>query len=589
MSRLLAISLLSFLCNILPAQERDLVKEMTENYIQIRQKPNTEQLLREWLSDIALDEDTVYAVLYVPMECPRCESAIPNFRRILKSVDPGKRMLLITAYPDSILAKDYNKRNGYEADTYLYDTDKSHEKFFETNLEGRLTGLHILKIDRRRGNLLVGGEYTVLSSLFVRQLIDYRGMMEKSTFLHNAVTYDDSYTATPQDLPRLKEYHDYRIDPSALVSTIYDVPRFVGSRLFFTDLLNNGVMLFTQDADSMRYDGLLQVNGNEKNRFVNIPKEVYEHYVANGMLYYMALGTNLLDESHIGISYSIPRVVPDGAENAYGLYNAPVIISRDINTMEPDSIIALNFDLEHETMFFNQHFAFSKHQNKIIISCMKLTWPMEYDREDYEHTPRMNPFCDEFYKDDNPFIAAFNCTDGNLYRRLGQLDTPHALSYTGYYFTKPISASSGDELLYSDGLSGKVVIVPDDGGEEQCYQAFCVDTQAFPQPDTTLFYSYDHIKPYSRFFNRSISDVRFDKKEIHCIVKYAKPGTDDGAQYVYTVIDRKNGKARSSVIPRPSESVLGCGLRLAGRHISPFVVFKDGTGTSVRVYSASDY
>ncbi|MCH5309800.1 MAG: hypothetical protein J1E58_08040 [Prevotella sp.] len=585
MNKVLTTIFLSFLCQILSAQERNLVEEMTGNYIQIRQRAGTESLLSEWLKPISIEEDTVYAILYIPMECPRCEAAIPNFVEKLKDVDTRQKILLITANPDSLLAKDYNQRNEYAADGYLYDTAEHYRQIFDTNMEGDLMGVHILKIDRKNGNLLTGGQYTVLNNLFVQQLIAYQGILEKSSFATTANAGGSGGTAFPDGMRPLTIYQDYPIDPSVRISTIYDVPRFVGDKLFFTDLLQNGVMLFKQKESRMEYQGLLQVSDTEKNRFVNVPEDVYQHFVNHKMLFYIALGTNLLDDAHIGISYSIPRIVSDGGKDKYGFYNAPVILSREMETMLPDSMIALSMAFESDTTFFNTHFSFARHQGKIIIGCQKLTWPLEYEREEYEDIPELNPFGQGFYENSTPFVAAFSEKDGKLFKRYGQLDVSQALSRTGYYFFNPLAASSGPELLYTNGYTGKVSIVAEDGETEEDYQVFSIDTSSFPPLDSTLFYTYDHVKPYKRFFNRCITDVKFDKEYIYCIVKYAMSDDSKEARYAYMTVNRQSREVQEYAIPQTHEMILGAGLQGTKQKISPFIILKDFIKATVRVYS----
>ena len=583
MNRLITLFFLSFLCNLTFAQDRDLVEEMTGNYIQIRQKSGSETMLKEWLANLPLEEDTIYAILYVPMDCPRCEAAIPNFQELLKDVDEKQKFVLITAYRDSLLAKEYNQRNNYLADAYLYDTTEHYQQILNTNMSGGLMGAHILKIDRKNGNLLVGGQYTLLNTLFVKQLIGFQGMMMKESF--NSDYQDDAtdYTKVPKDIPLLREYDDYLIDSISKVSTLFDSPRFVGDKLFFTDVLNNGVMLYTQQENLMKYEGLLQIDSTEKKRFLHVSDEDYRHFVKHHLLYYIALGTNLLDDNHIGISYSIPKVIKNEQDNSYGMYNAPVIISRRIDSMRPDSMVTLNFDLENDTLFFNTHFSFCRHKDDILMGCKKLTWPMEYEKEEYAHIPSKNPFSKEFYRSSNPYISVFDYNTGTLRKRYGLLGSPQEKSLTGYYFTQPIASSYNNELIYTDGYSGEVVIV-DGENQESVYQVYPIDTTSFPSPDTTMFYTYEYVRPYTKFFNRRISDIRFDKKHIYCIIKYAQPDSDEGARYGYTIINRKSRKCKQHIIPQTTGQVLGCGLRLKKGKVAPFIISKEASGTHVIVF-----
>lgn len=92
------------------AQDIDYIKEMENNDLQIRQIPGTEKLLSEYLKSTKIQEDTIYAILYIPAECYRCEAAIPAFYEKLKSNSADNKMLLISAYEDSVAAVGYNKR-----------------------------------------------------------------------------------------------------------------------------------------------------------------------------------------------------------------------------------------------------------------------------------------------------------------------------------------------------------------------------------------------------------------------------------------------------------------------------------------------
>ena len=109
-------------CTTIFAQGRDYINEMEQNDLQIRQKPNTEGLLSDYLHSANIKEDTIFAILYSPAECFRCEAAIPAFYEKLKCNNPNNKLLLITVYEDSTTASWYNSKNNYKADYYLYDT-----------------------------------------------------------------------------------------------------------------------------------------------------------------------------------------------------------------------------------------------------------------------------------------------------------------------------------------------------------------------------------------------------------------------------------------------------------------------------------
>ena len=81
-------------------QTYDAQGEMEQNDLQIRQKPNTEGLLSDYLHSANIKEDTIFAVLYSLAECFRCEAAIPAFYAVLPSNIPEKPDFPSEATPD---------------------------------------------------------------------------------------------------------------------------------------------------------------------------------------------------------------------------------------------------------------------------------------------------------------------------------------------------------------------------------------------------------------------------------------------------------------------------------------------------------
>ena len=86
------------------AEDFPLVRETIAMELQIRQKPGTEPLLKDYLSSISAPNDTVYAILYEPTFCPRCEIDIKPYSKMLSELAPQSPFVLITAYPDSARA-----------------------------------------------------------------------------------------------------------------------------------------------------------------------------------------------------------------------------------------------------------------------------------------------------------------------------------------------------------------------------------------------------------------------------------------------------------------------------------------------------
>ncbi len=68
---------------------------------QIAQKEGSEAQLRGVLSALPNLSDTVYAVLYAPQMCPRCEVDINFLYDAIRERDPNASVVLWTVYPDA--------------------------------------------------------------------------------------------------------------------------------------------------------------------------------------------------------------------------------------------------------------------------------------------------------------------------------------------------------------------------------------------------------------------------------------------------------------------------------------------------------
>lgn len=220
---------------------RDYVEEMENNDLQIRQKPGTERLLSDYLGEVGMQEDTIYAVLYRPAQCIRCEVAVKAFYEFLKDNNPGHKMLLVTAYEDK--------------------------------------------------------KQRLAPHVFSNELAHMAGET-------------NSVAAEQRPLTNWK-YKDIRVElpDSESISSVYDVPKVENGHFFFSDMLNNGIMLFKKDGDAFKFRSLIQADESEKNRFVEVSDEDFSRLEKNGQVFYIALSANMIDNERLGISYSLPKIL----------------------------------------------------------------------------------------------------------------------------------------------------------------------------------------------------------------------------------------------------------------------------------------
>lgn len=577
------------------AQEVNYMEELENNNdFMIRQKPYTEGLLSNYLKSANIKEDTIYAILYAPADCFRCEAGIPAFYNLLKKNNRNNKMLLISAYADSIASSRYNEKNDFKADYFLYDTKSDYKNIFSFNTIV-MYGLQILKICPKSGVLITGGHYSVLNKDFVSQLVAHKERLAPHTYTADVEEYEETekYTAdkSAQKYSWKTEEIPLEMDSDMYISSVYDIPKLENGCFFFNDMLNNGIMFFRQDGKRYVCKALLQVNDDEKNRFIEVPEESLKHLQARGMVFYISLAANMIDDKHLAISYSLPKIMYDKNVNdkdAYALFNSPAILIRDIDSFQPGEMITPDFNLLGQSEYFYQHYNFDIFDNRLWLGCEKLTWPMDgFEKEDLVGNVEMDSFDDTFYDTFNPIIASFDMASGECNGHFGRLEESQRKSKTGYYFHNIIYTHDNDSFLYGNGYTGKLYVSKGSnvGNDDRCYDVFNFDESLFAKPDSTMFYKSEYGTMYNSDFNRCITEVKMNKKEICCLLKYGRPKTDEfqTARYSYVTINRKTGKMRERMLPDVDSSVkcMGYGIRNEHNKFNPFVFIKDKTGYKV--------
>lgn len=564
------------------AQKVDYIKEMENNDLQIRQKPSTEVLLSNFLRSTGIEEDTIYAILYTPAECYRCEAAIPAFYNKLKKNSLHNKMLLISAYTDSVAAAMYNKKNGYKSDYYLYDTKLEYKRIFSFNSVA-MYGLYIMKICPKTGILLTGGQYTLLGKEFINQLVAYKNRL--SPHLYPGDTEKEYQIKTIEDntkyYPWKTEEYIIETNKDFFISNIYDIPKIENGNLFFTDMLNNGVMLFKLKDNRYIYRTLFQVNDYEKKRFVSVSDQQYKNLVAAGQVFNIALSSNMIDDKHLAISYSLPKILEEKVDGIINLsfYNAPAILIRNIEDFQSEEMITPDFNLSNSDYFY-MHFSFDIFNNKLWVGCEKLTWPMDgFEKEDIEGNIEINPFDERFYDTFNPIIASFDINSGKCNGHYGDLDESQRKSRTGYYFLNNVFAHYKDNYLYGNGYTGKLYLNSNTDTTTTCYEVFDVNSSQFAVPDSSKFYKLEYGSLYDSNFSKCITAVKMNDKEICCLVKHGKPRSDNfnNDRYSFVIINRISGKIQERFLPVIDSRIksLGYGIMNEQNEFNPFIFIKE--------------
>lgn len=559
---------------------------MMNNELKIAQKENTDSLLKEYLSPISCESDTLYAILFSPMSCPRCEATIPFFTKTMKEIYPQSKTLLISDYEDPDAAKQYLVRNGYMnmPDYHLFDPDRTYAKIFSFNTDG-LYGIYILKIDKKHGRLILGGNPVEQNKRFVREVYE-----AQKPYPYHCFEIEESGTNMAANLPepvaKPLAYDTFSVTEDDLypVSGVFDYPVLKDGLFFYSDELGNAGYLFKTDKKRKSFDfkAVFVADSLEKDRYVNIPLEDYAIRKRNGIIHYIACGMNFTENNKIGLSYSLPKLFMETPTNmAY--YNQPAIIVKEAGTLKKEPMVELDFDLFNESFMYLHFNFFPMGDGKIILECKKNTWPIEFPVEDYKGNAERDPFMDAFYDTDCPYLAVFDIKTGKMQQRFGQLDIAQRLSRTGYYYDNAVVSCLGQSLVYGNGFTGKLHLAAKNNPSkiEKEFSAFEIDTEHFPPLDTLAFYKQEYGRIYDSFFSKCIVSTILTRDKIACLIREGMPhnrnNQTDG--YEFVSFDRKSGKEteRFRLVPETSDRngrILCFGLGQDGEHVTPYYFIK---------------
>lgn len=575
----------------------DQIERALNESLQVRQKPGTEMLLRDYLGQLGIKGDTIYAVLYTPGNCPRCETFFMKdfYEEMKKRTDVP--IILITACPYRDAAAYYNERNGFPADQYAYDTAYGYSKIFSFNI-GTLSVPYMMKIDVARGRMIMGYSTSLLGDKFINQLIAYSNPVEMHEFVPESAEEHDDITIAEIDAMPMELSAEYRLKmlPGYVSSMAHGLPKFHGNYFFYNDRFLNGIALFETDDGNelLRQTALIEADSTEMNRFIEVSPEVFK---SMGDVSYIPLEPDMISDSVICVSYSLPHIKYMGIElhgkdtvENIGYLNMPSMIFRNVKTLERLPMEWDKYD-PFTSEYMYGHYTTTVFGNYKIEQCFKFTWPMEYQREDYEHDVERNPFGEGFYDTPNPILVVFDRTTGMPVKHIGKLEDCQRLSRTGYYYSNATACVHGDEIAYTNGYTGAVYVCDTAQIDVPLrrYVAFEVDTASFPPIDTTAFYTYEYARRYDKFFTRCIMQLHLTDDTVYCLVKHGVPRTVEIPRDKYEVvaIDRHTGEAVHRKFPemQAGESLLGCGLReLPDGGIAPFMFMRKDDVPVVKVF-----
>lgn len=506
MIRFILFSLL-FLPSLVNAQGLESASALFEKLLNsehaIRQKEGTNQAMLEYFKDYAKENDYLYVIQFIPQYSPRLESDIQPFIDHIKSFDKEALIVIDAIYPDSVLALEYMNKHFKNA-SFMVDTDASYRKIF--NYRHHKIGVtHMMKIDLSKGMLMIGGPIEQMSKENVLQLYSTRSYFPLD---HLEQGFQET-ELTSYFKPGLN-YPSITLDDGQKISAIVQAPAWESGLFVCVDEMAEGAWVFHTDSpDSVH---LIKPTLSQERSFVEVDLPIYEHLKEQHMAHVIPCVCNARNGAAY-VSFSLPHLYMD--ENGIGYKNKSVAL---VQKEEADSAIMLVFDTSDPEYMYAHHVQITTTDNGLLLMPCFRGFPFTED----ESEDALLPFAEEFYQQENPFMAAFDSNTGRLITKFGSLPSCHSLSRTGYFYNLGLSDEKDGYVAYSDGFSGKIFLTNSDhlNQVEAEFDVFVPEFSTLKSlSESATSFEYEYFLGFIKPYNRLIHSIKLSAEGIHCIVR----------------------------------------------------------------------
>lgn len=572
-SLLLLLAVISILFSTYPLNAFAQVEDYLDETLKLSQKEGSNEKLKEYFSGIDARSDTLYAYLYIPGRSPRLEGYVYSFDRLLKHASPGAETVIISVEQDADAARLYNERQGYKADHYIYDEEQRYLDFISINSIG-LRGTYVLKVALSSGRLICGGAVFSTYEEYFDALVR---TTEPQPYCTYAAAARSAAFGLPDDAERTSlAYSRLPVETPAdvMLGELSGLPAMKGGTLLLCDELNEGAFCFKRGADGVfRHFSTAGIMDDEKYLYFKVSGKAKDYVMRHRMDYYMLISVGFLDGGDIGLSYSIPFVCYNEekcqrGDSALIYFNQPIILVRD-SLLRPCAPMKYEddfFDRDADEYIYSTSAYYPLGGDVMALSCWKMSYPIDYF-EEFNGIPEQDPFMDEFYGYDNPYLVTVDMKSGRQLGKYGELPDVAGKTKTGYYFCHAIADGRDGEIVYGDSYSGNLFLAPVSNPDDvkRTYKAFSLNPAHAPVPDESKFRTMEYAKYYSHFYQRQMQALRLTDKDIHCVMSIslsANTGVNDFA-YEYVRIERESGDVVSRYVidkQYPDEEIMGCNL-----------------------------
>lgn len=548
MNRNIIITFLILCLSLKISAQIDLNKLANEEFHKVAQIEGTENILKDYFSEISNPNDTLYVFICPIMYAPRLEGIMPIVQEMLYYKNPNNPMVLIASFPNEDAARKH-VNNKFFFEDVIYDTDKSYKSFLAFGTEDPRVPL-LMKIDRKSGRLLTGGDYPEISPNFINALVNHTEFMPfYGEVWSEKINYDHSMSdCENESYKKAKAFREMTIplEEDTFISSV-EFPDISNGYLSFADELDNAIYLyyFDEKYENMSFIEKFKPNETEEMLYVSeeIDREYYLKSKERGSIIAMCLTSLMKDDETILFSVSLPKIFYlDEEKKQLAYYNQPAIISQNINNNEDRKLIPMEFNNSHSQYISHENFHYSSELEKYFFITL-----MDYDISSMSF--EKNSY------DDPRLFSVYDEKKNEVVSGIGQLGQINMDLNVGWVYVYPRISTFGNIIAVSDGNSGEVLVYDYENLKEPLHKTkvFDVSLSDF-EIDSTLIGTEEYFLQFQDDFKNYVLDVEIDSKNLYTL------SLEDGC-YFKKVYDKKGKLKKTLLIPSVYNS---CQLEVSG-------------------------
>ena len=536
MNRNIFITFLILFLSLKISAQIDLNKISNEGPHKVAQIEGTENILKDYFSEISNPNDTLYVFLCPLMYAPRMDGVMSVVQEMLYYKNPNNPMVLIASFPNEDAARKH-VNNKFFFEDVIYDTDKSYKSFLAFGTEDPRIPL-LMKIDRKSGRLLTGGDYPEISPNFINNLVNHTEIMPYyGEVWSEKINYDHSMSdCENESYKKARAFREMTIplEEDTFISSV-EFPDISNGFLSFADELDNAIYLyyFDEKYENMSFIEKFKPNETEEMLYVSeeIDREYYLKSKERGSIIAMCLTSLMKDDETILFSVSLPKIFYlDEEKKQLAYYNQPAIISQNINNNEDRKLIPMEFNNSHSQYISHENFHYSSELEKYFFITL-----MDYDISSMSF--EKNSY------DDPRLFSVYDEKKNEVVGGIGQLGQINMDLNVGWVYVYPRISTFGNIIAVSDGNSGEVLIYDYENMKEPLYKTKVFDVRLSDfEIDSTLIGTEEYFLQFQDDFKNYVLDVEIDSKNLYTL------SLEDGC-YFKKIYDKKGKLKKTLLIP----------------------------------------